>query len=73
VADGLDNTTGNLGLDLGLGNLTDPLTGPIDQTLNDTLNDVGGALGDPALGDKTTKTLNDVTNGLLGKGGLLNP
>ena len=66
----LDNTTENLGVDLGLGDLTSGLTDPIDKTLNDTLNGAGGLLGDRTLGNRTTKALNDTANGLLGPGGL---
>jgi len=66
----LDNTTGNLGVDLGLGDLTGGLTGPIDKTLNDTLNGVGGLLGDRTLGNRTNKALNDTANSLLGPGGV---
>ena len=73
VVGGLDNTTQNLGLgNLGLGGLTDGVTAPIDKTLNDTLNGVGGALGNPNLGNDTTGALNDATSGALGNGGLVN-
>ncbi len=68
--DGIENTAGNLGLDLPLGDLTDGLTGPLDKTVNDAVNGVGGLLGDPKLGDKVTGSLNETTNGLLGQGGL---
>jgi hypothetical protein len=68
---GLENATGNLGLDAPLGDLTRPITGPLDETLNDTLNNVGGLLGNPDLGDQVTSGLNQTTNALLGQGGLV--
>ncbi len=68
---GLEDTAGNLGLNLPLTDLTGPITGPLDKTLNDTVNGLGGVLGDPKLGNKVTGGINNVTNGLLGQGGLL--
>ena len=38
------------------------------DAVNGALNDVGGALGNPNLGDQVNGTLNGVTNGLLGGG-----
>jgi hypothetical protein len=67
---GLEGTTGNLGLDAPLGDLTRPITGPLDETLNDTLNNVGGLLGNPDLGDQVTTGLSQTTGALLGPGGL---
>lgn len=67
---GLENTAGNLGLNLPLGDLTQGLTGPLDKTINDTVNGVGGLLGDNKLGDKVTGGLNKTTGGLLGPGGV---
>jgi hypothetical protein len=61
---GVDNTAGNLGLDLPLNDATNGLTGPLDQTLNDTLNNVGGAAGNPNLGNQVGGAVNNVTNGL---------
>jgi len=69
----LDDTTSGLGLNLGLGGLTEDITGPLDKTVNNTVNGVGGLLGDPKLGDKVNSTANGLTNGLLGQGGLLGP
>ncbi|HEX2128249.1 MAG TPA: hypothetical protein VHF58_03425 [Solirubrobacterales bacterium] len=67
---GLENTAGNLGIDVPLDDATNQVTGPLDQTLNNTLNNVGGLLGNPNLGDQVGHTLNNVTNTLLGPGGL---
>ena len=47
---GLEDTAGNLGLDLPLGDLTDGLTGPLDKTVKDTVNGVGGAARRPEAG-----------------------
>lgn len=63
---GLEDTAGNLGLNLPLGDATNGLTGPLDQTVNDTLNNVGGALGNPNLGNQVGGAVNNATNGLLG-------
>ena len=71
AVDGLDGTSGDLGLDLPLDGL-DGVTGPLDKTLNDTVNGVGGLLGDPKLGDKLTGSLNKTVDGLIGPGGLTN-
>ena len=67
---GLEDTAGSAGIDLPLGEVTDPITGPIDKTVNDAVNNVGGLVGDDQLGDKVTGGVNDVTNGLVGPGGL---
>jgi hypothetical protein len=67
---GLENTAGNLGLDLPLTDLTKGLTGPLDKTVKDAVDGLGGALGDPKLGGKVTDTVNKATGGLLGEGGL---
>jgi hypothetical protein len=67
---GLQNTAENLGLDVPLTDATNPIIKPLDDTLNHTLNNVGGLLGNPGLGDQVTGSLNDVTNALLGEGGL---
>jgi hypothetical protein len=63
---GLEDTAGNAGLDLPLSDLSGGLTGPLDQTVNDTLNNVGGAVGNPNLGNQVNGAVNNVTNGLLG-------
>jgi hypothetical protein len=74
---GVDDTAGDLGLDVPLDEVTGPITGPLDQTINDTLNNVGGALGNPNLGNQVTDGVNNITNGVLGRdgvvGNLLNP
>jgi hypothetical protein len=74
---GLEDTAGDVGLELPLSDVTGDLTGPVDQTGNDTLNDVGGAVGNPNLGNDVNGAVNNVTNGLLGPKGvtdqLLNP
>ena len=67
----LENTAGNLGLNLPLSKLTGPLTQPLDKAVTGTLDKVGGALGSPDLGTNVNKSLNGLTNGLLGKGGLV--
>jgi hypothetical protein len=66
----LENTAGDLGLDLPLNEGTGPLTGQLDNTTNDTLNGVGGAIGSPNLGDQATGDVNGVTGNLVGKSGL---
>ena len=65
TVDGVENTAGDLGLNLPLDEITQGLTGPLDKTVNDAVNGVGGLLGDNKLGDKVTGTV----NGLLGPGG----
>jgi hypothetical protein len=67
---GLEEAAGNLGLNLPLGDATNNVTGPIDNTVNDALNNVGGALGNPNLGDQVTGSLNNATNNLLGPNGV---
>lgn len=73
----VQNATDSLGLDLPLQEVTDPITQPLDKHLNDALNDVGGALGNPNLGNQINQGLSNVTGRLLGPGGatdqLLNP
>ena len=70
LADNLDYTASNLGLEIPVGEVTAPITGPLDETVRGTLNNVGGLLGNPDLGDDVTRGLNNVTNALLGEGGL---
>jgi hypothetical protein len=74
---GVEDTAGGLGLDLPLDDATSGLTGPPDQTVNDTLNNVGGAVGNPNLGNQVGGAVNNVTNGPLEPKGtvdqLLNP
>lgn len=70
VIQNLDNTTSGLGLNLGLGNATNGVTQQVDNTVRGTLNNAGGLLGNPHLGDQTTDALNNLTNGLIGQGGL---
>jgi hypothetical protein len=74
---GLEDTAGEVGLDLPLSDVTGDLTGPLDQTANDTLSNVGGGVGNPNLGNDANGAVNNVTNGLLGPKGatdqLLNP
>jgi hypothetical protein len=67
---GVEDTAGDLGLNLPLGGLTEDVTGPVDQAVNNAVNGVGGALGDDKLGDKVTGAVNEATNGALGPGGL---
>jgi len=62
LVDDVDQTAGNLGIDLDLGQATKPITDPIDQTLQETVPGVGGAV-DP-LGKAVTETV----NGVLGSG-----
>ena len=67
---GLEDAAGNLGIDVPLDDATNEVTGPLDNAVNNTLNNVGGLLGNPNLGDDVTRSLNEVTNALLGQGGL---
>lgn len=68
LVDDVDETTGSLGLPP-LGPATQPLTDGIDRTLNDTLNGVGGAVGQPGLGNDVNDTVRGLTNGLIGREG----
>jgi hypothetical protein len=74
---GVEDTAGNAGLDVPLNDIAGGLTGPLDQGVNDTLNNVGGAVGNPNLGNQVGGAVNNVTNGVLGPKGavdeLLNP
>lgn len=65
TVDNLEQSAGNLGLDLPLNEVTGGLTRPLDRTLNRTLNDVGGLLGNPKLGDQVSSGVNGLTGGLL--------
>jgi hypothetical protein len=69
LVEDVDDTTGSLGLPPVSG-ATSGLTNGIDRTLNDTLNNVGGALGNPSLGDNVDGTVRGLTNGLVGRDGL---
>jgi hypothetical protein len=66
---GVEDTAGNLGLDVPLDDATSGLTGPLDQTVNDTVKNVGGALGNPNLGNQVGGAVDNVTDGLLGPKG----
>jgi hypothetical protein len=66
AVDGVEDAAGGEGIDLPLGDATDPITGPIDDAVNDAVNGVGGALGNPNLGNQVNGAVNGVTNGLLG-------
>ncbi|MGI9019436.1 MAG: hypothetical protein ACR2G3_01835 [Solirubrobacterales bacterium] len=61
LVDDADETTGSLGLPP-LGPATQQLTDGIDRTLNDTLNGVGGAIGQPNLGNNVNDTVRGLTN-----------
>jgi hypothetical protein len=63
----VDETTGGLPP---LSPTTGPVTDQIDDTVNDTLNNVGGALGQPNLGDNLNDTVRNLGNGLVGREGL---
>lgn len=69
LVEDVDETTSGLGLP-GLGPATKPLTDAVDNTVGNTLNQVGGALGQPNLGDDVNNTVRGLTNGLLGREGL---
>jgi len=69
LVDDVDETTSGLGLP-SLGDTTRPLTDEVDQALNDTLNNVGGAVGQPNLGNDVSDTLRGLTDGLIGREGL---
>jgi hypothetical protein len=45
LVDDVDETAGGLGVDLGLGEATDPITAPVDQAVEDNLPRVTGAAG----------------------------
>jgi hypothetical protein len=62
----LDQATSSLGLGGNLSGTTGPLTRPLDDTVNQTLNGVGGAVGQPGLGDDVGRTVNQITGRLLG-------
>ena len=61
----LEQTAGNVGVDAPLTGLTRDVTQPLDKTLNQTLNGVGGAVGNPKLGDQVGAGVDDVTKNLL--------
>lgn len=63
---GLEDTAAGAGVDLPLSETTQGLTDQVDQTVTGTLDGVGGAIGNPDLGQQVGGTLNDVTGGLLG-------
>ena len=69
AVDNVDEATGSLGLPA-VGDTTGPLTDEIDRNLNDTLNGVGGALGQPNLGDDVNDTVRNLSDGLVGREGL---
>jgi hypothetical protein len=62
---GVEQTAGNLGLDLPLTETTTGITGTVDQALEQTLNDVGGRLGSPGLGERVGSEVNGLTDKLL--------
>jgi hypothetical protein len=67
----VDDTAGNLGLDLDLGQTTGPITDNLDRTVTDTLNNVGGNNGGGGLGDRVNDTVGGVRDGVnRGLGGL---
>ena len=61
----IDNTAGtNLS-----GGPTGTVAGTVDKTVTGTGNKVGGAVGDPGLGDQVTGDVNDTVNKVVGGGG----
>jgi len=69
----VDDAASNLGLDLGLGQTTDPITDGPDRTVTETLNNVGGGGGGGGrgLGDRVNDTVGGVRDGVnRGLGGL---
>jgi hypothetical protein len=62
TVDQVDNTAGT---DLSGGPVGD-VAGTVDDTVTGTGNDVGGAVGQPGLGDKVTGTVNDTVNDVVG-------
>ena len=50
----VDGAAGRLGIHTNLGGLTDPIVKPVDDAVNQLLNGVGGAVGNPHLGDGST-------------------
>lgn len=67
LVEDVDETTGGLPP---LSPTTGPITDQLDHTVNDTLNNVGGALGQPNLGDNLNDTVRNLGNGLVGREGL---
>jgi hypothetical protein len=66
----LENTTDKV-VDLPLSDLTGGLTRPVDEVARQALNGLGGnLLGNPELGNQLQGTVNTLTDGLLGPGGL---
>jgi len=65
----VDSAASGVGANTGVGNATDPVTKPADNATTSALNNVGGAAGDPTLGNQANQTVGGVTGGLLGGGG----
>jgi len=56
----------------GLCDVTDPITNTVDDALTNALNGAGSAIGRPHLGDNTVRTVNGLTDTLLGRCGVVN-
>jgi len=65
---GVDSAASRVGINTNLSGATHGVSAPVDNTARNVLNGVGGALGDPRLGDDTTNAVNGLTGGLLGGG-----
>ena len=64
----VDNTTSSLGVNTDLSGTAQSVTAPVDNSTRNVLNGVGGALGNPQLGNNTSDAVNGLTGGLLGGG-----
>jgi hypothetical protein len=64
AVDNVEETTDHVA-DLPLGETTEGVTGPVDEAVGGALNEVGGAVGQPDLGDQVGGAVDDVTGTVL--------
>jgi hypothetical protein len=64
AVDDVGETTDHVA-DLPLGEATEGVTGPVDEAVGGALNEVGGAVGQPDLGDQVGDAVDDVTGTVL--------
>jgi hypothetical protein len=62
---GVENAAGGAGLDLPLSETIGPITGPADDAAQGTLEEVGGAVGQPDLGQQVGGAIDGLSNQLL--------
>ena len=59
--DNVENTTDQV-VDVPLGEATDGVTQPVDEAVGGALNEVGGAVGQPDLGDQVGGAVDGATD-----------